>query len=171
MKPLALVPLFAGLAFSQADPIATQVKARYSYAKQNLVESAEAMPEEHYEFRLSPAQRPWVEWLDHTTGMNYRFCATMQGQQPPAGTAPASRSKADQIAALKKSLEYCDAAFTGMTDAKGMQAVTAGSRTIYPLNVAMDLLIQWNEHYGNMVGYLRTKGITPPTTARMQKKQ
>jgi hypothetical protein len=171
MKYAAICPLFAALAFAQADPISTQVKARYAYAKQNLIESAEVMPEEHYEFRLSPAQRPWVEWLDHTTSMNYRMCASMQGQQPPSGTAPASRSKADQIAALKKSFEYCDAGFNSLADAKGAQPVTIGSRTVYPLNVAVDLLIQWNEHYGNMVGYMRSKGITPPTTARMQKKQ
>jgi uncharacterized damage-inducible protein DinB len=27
-----------------------------------------------------------------------------------------------------------------------------------------------NEHYGNMIVYLRLKGIVPPSTARVQKK-
>jgi hypothetical protein len=27
------------------------------------------------------------------------------------------------------------------------------------------VVVSGNEHYGNLVGYLRSKGITPPSTA------
>lgn len=163
---------FAGFAVAQSgDPIMKTVLARYNYVKQNLVESAEVMPEESYEYRLSPAQRPWAEWIEHNVAMNYRFCSQIAGQEVPKEAVPPGKSKPELAAALKKSFAYCDPIFAAMTDAKAVQPVTMGSRTIYPVSAMIDLLIQWNEHYGNMVGYLRTKGITPPSTARAQKKQ
>ena len=45
-----------------------------------------------------------------------------------------------------------DAAPAGMTDAKALNLVSSG-----------------NEHYGNMVVYMRGRGITPPFTVRSKK--
>jgi hypothetical protein len=68
------------------------------------------------------------------------------------------------VAALKDGVAYCNRAFDGMTDAKGSQTVKFMSfdlakLTMFSLNTA-----HTDEHYGNMVTYLRLKGIVPPTS-------
>ena len=49
-----------------AQPLIQAYMPRYNAMKQNLVEAAEAMPAEQYSFKLTPGQRPFGEWVDHT---------------------------------------------------------------------------------------------------------
>ena len=60
--------------------------------------------------------------------------------------------------------DNCNKAFDSMTDAKGSQMVKfmnfdIAKLTVFSLNTA-----HTDEHYGNMVTYLRIKGIVPPTS-------
>ena len=77
---LILAGVLALPSFAQG-PFTEAVTAAYERVKLNLVETAAAMPEEHYEFRLSPQQRPFSEWLTHTAMGNYSFCAAIRGTQ------------------------------------------------------------------------------------------
>ena len=62
----AIFTLFlAGICFGQ-NPLMQAYMPRYDTMKNNLVEAAEAMPAEHYGFKLTPAQRAFGEWVDHT---------------------------------------------------------------------------------------------------------
>jgi len=72
------------------------------------------------------------------------------------------------VAALKEAFAYCDAAYDALTDASGAEMVNFGksSRSRFEM-------LNWNlwhtwEHYGNVVVYLRMKGLVPPTSERMQ---
>ncbi|MDX2149350.1 MAG: DinB family protein [Bryobacteraceae bacterium] len=152
-------------------PVMGAILPRYQTAKMNMVEAAQAMPEESYNYKLTPAQRSFGEWIEHNAGMNYSMCAQITGK--PASDAPkvtATSPKAELVKALESSFAFCDSAFQSMTDEKAVQPVTLGSRQYVPVNIMVALLTNWYGHYGNMVGYLRTKGITPPSTARSQKK-
>lgn len=152
---LALPSLFAQGPFTEA------IMAAYERVKTNLIETAAAMPEEHYEFRLTPQQRPFSEWLAHTAMGNYSFCAAIRGTQAPSDThtAAAAKGKADIQAALKASFDYCDATLKEASDQKS------------PAKPMIALVTSLNEHYGNLVGYLRAKGVVPPSTARVSKKK
>src|ERR1700733_12722358 len=107
------------------NPLTDAVMSRYKTIRQNLVEAAQAMPEEHYGFRLTPAQRPFGEWIGHTATGNMSYCATIKGEAPP-DTASATQltSKADLVAAIQKSFDYCDEALKGMTDQKALTEIT-----------------------------------------------
>ena len=67
----------------------------------------------------------------------------------------------------------CDAAYAGTTDANVNQAVgvqgRGGSKPTTRGLVLMFNTTHNNEHYGNLVVYLRLKNIVPPSTARVQK--
>jgi hypothetical protein len=149
-------------------PIMQSILPRYQVMKLNLVESAEVMPAEAYDFKLTPPQRSFAEWMEHNASMNYSMCASAAGQSAPPAKPP-EKTKAALSAALRASFDYCDGVFESMTDEKSLQPVKVGDRTLYPVNVMIGLVANWNEHYGNIVGYLRSKGITPPSTARAQK--
>ena len=123
------------------------------------------MPEENYPYKLSPEQRPYSAWVEHTAMGNYGFCSAIQGSPAPDMGKHGVTGKIELQKALKDSFEYCDAAFSVITDQKAL----AESGGKYPVTAMVGLIASLNEHYGNMVGYLRTKGITPPSTARAKK--
>jgi hypothetical protein len=168
MKLFLSAVAFAGVAMSQPGPVMSAVIPAYETAKKNMVEAAEVMPEAEYAFKLSPAQRAFGEWIDHTAGMNFRMCATMKGEQPPAAPA-GGKTKADLVKNIEASFNYCDSVIKSMSDSAATSEAGAGKVT--PLSVMIGQLAQLNSHYGNMVGYLRAKGITPPSTARSQAAQ
>jgi hypothetical protein len=136
--------------------------------KQNLIEAADVMPAEQYSFKLSPTQRAYGEWVGHTVMLMHSSCAAMKGGTPAAmdhskhtGTEP----KASLQDSLKAAAADCDSVLKGMTDA---QALAGGKAA--PVGPMLAVLTNMASHYGNMVGYLRSKGITPPSSARTQKR-
>jgi hypothetical protein len=96
---------------------------------------------------------------------SYAFCSQAGGEANPSKDIEKTKtSKADLVAALKDAVAYCNNAFDGMTDAKGSQMVKfmnfdLAKLTLFSINTA-----HTDEHYGNMVTYLRLKGIVPPTS-------
>lgn len=168
-RTLLLIACGLPLAAQSANPLVDAVNSRYQGMKRNLIETADVMPEESYTYKLSPAQRAFGEWIEHTAMGNYGFCSTIKGEAPPKVDHP-QMNKAALKAALQQSFEYCDQAMSGLTDAKALAAGTMNGKPSYPVNGMVGLVASLNEHYGNLVGYMRTKGITPPSSARGMKK-
>jgi hypothetical protein len=156
-------------AFAQ-NPLTDVVKTSFESGKNNLIGAAAAMPETDYGFRLTPVQRPFGEWIEHTAEVNYRFCSAIKGVKAPLSPAAHATSKAELQKRLQESFDFCDSVFKDVTDQKAMTAIDSGGKESYPVTSMVILVGGLNEHYGNLVGYLRTKGITPPSTARSQKK-
>jgi hypothetical protein len=150
---------------AESNPLTQAVTARYKTIKQNLIQAAEVMPEENYSYKLSPEQRPYGAWIEHTAIGNYSYCSAIKGSPAPEMGKHGLTGKPELQKLLKDSFEFCDTAFTGTTDQKALSEM--GGK--YPVTAMVALIASLNEHYGNMVGYLRTKGITPPSTARGKK--
>jgi hypothetical protein len=171
-RTLALFLIAGGVAAvcQSPGPLSEGLNRRYETARLNTLEAAEFMPAEHYQFRLSPAQRMYAEWFAHTVVMNYSMCAAIRGEPAPdVKEPPAANPKPELIAELGKSFAYCDEAYKSMNDQKAWQEREGRNRKYYPADMMINHVVALNEHYGNLVGYLRTKGITPPTTARAEK--
>jgi uncharacterized damage-inducible protein DinB len=125
------------------------------------------MPEAHYAFKPTSEVRSFGELVGHITNTHHNFCAPVRGVPSPSQVNHETLTmKADLVGALKASLQFCDAAYEGLTDQDagaptsfGKAKVTNGYLLMY--NIAHD-----NEHYGNMVTYFRLKGLVPPSTAR-----
>jgi DinB superfamily len=166
---LLLAASAAALAYAQ-NPLTDAVMTRYKNIRQSLLDSAEVMPADSYSFRLTPAQRTFAEWVGHVASGNFGYCAVIKGEKTPdTSHIHDAADKAVLSQALKKSFDYCDAALAGMTDAKALAAASVGGKQLYPVTGMVNLVSSGNEHYGNMVGYMRAKGITPPSTARAKK--
>ena len=123
------------------------------------------MPEENYSFKPVPEVRSFGQLVGHVAEENYFFCSLATGAANPGKDIEKTKtSKADLIAALKDAVAYCNTAFESMTDAKGAQMTKfmnfdVAKIALFSLNTA-----HTDEHYGNMVTYLRIKGIVPPTS-------
>src|ERR1700758_4919050 len=148
-----------------ANPITASEKGLYSFVSNAVIGAAEKMPEENYSFKPTPEVRNFGQLVGHLADASYMFCSQAAGEANPMKDIEKTKtSKADLVAAVKDAVAYCNKAFDSMTDAKGSQMVKLfnfdlARLTLFSLNTA-----HTDEHYGNMVTYLRLKGIVPPTS-------
>ncbi|HKF49874.1 MAG TPA: DinB family protein [Terracidiphilus sp.] len=150
-----------------ANPITASERGLYANFSNNVVRAAEKMPEENYSFKPTPEVRSFGQLVGHEADANFNFCALAIGEANPSkGSVEKTKTtKADLVAAVKDAVAYCNKAFEGMTDAKGSEMVKLFGRIniarlgVFSLNTA-----HTDEHYGNMVTYMRLKGIVPPSS-------
>ena len=147
------------------NPITASEKGLYSFVSSAVMGAAQKMPEENYSFKPTPEVRSFGQIVGHVADASYMFCSQTLGETNPAkGIEKTKTSKADLVAALKDAVAYCNKAFDSMTDAKGSQTVKLFNFDIAKLTVFSLNTAHTDEHYGNMVTYLRMKGIVPPTS-------
>ena len=157
--------------------MAASAKAMHAIIRRDLAEAADSMPAEDYAFKPTPQVRSFGELIGHVANANFYFCSQAKGEKSPA-TQNFERvaDKAALAKGLKDSLAYCDDAYNGTTDANFTQAVKVagpgggGTATTRGL-VLMFNTTHNNEHYGNIVVYMRLKNHVPPSTARVQQKK
>ena len=160
-----------------ANPLVTSMKATYEAYKGYYVAASKEMPDDGYGFRpqTQPAAdhkeiRTFSQLMGHIAQENYLFCAAAEGAQPPAGTSDieqAKDAKADLTKAVADSFAFCDRVWTATTDKN------AGTPQEMPFNLGhstrLGVLVfsaaHDAEHYGNVVTYLRVKGLVPPSSA------
>jgi len=155
--------------------MAASLKSMHQVIRRNIAEAAAAMPAEEYSFKPTPQVRSFAELVGHVINANFYFCSQARGEKPNFGGADFSKTtdKAALVKALTEALAYCDTTYTGTTDANVNQAVAvAGRGSSKPTTRGLVLMFNTthnNEHYGNMVVYMRLKNHVPPSTARTQK--
>jgi uncharacterized damage-inducible protein DinB len=166
LKTLALaslcLTLLAGAVLAQP---AADIRANWDGVKNNVVRAAEKMPEENYSFKPVPEVRSFGQLIGHVADAQYMICgAAKPEKRSAAGIEKSKTSKADLVAALKESVAYCDAVYTAMTDASSAEKVTMFGRERSRLGALAINTSHSNEHYGNIVTYMRMKGLVPPSS-------
>jgi uncharacterized damage-inducible protein DinB len=132
-----------------------------------VVAAAEKMPEESYSFKPTPDVRSFGQLVGHLADSQYFFCSSVAGEtKPPSGIEKSKTSKTDLVAALKEAVAYCSNTYAGMTDAKGSEMMKMMNYDFAKLTVLSANTAHDYEHYGNMVTYMRLKGIVPPTSEK-----
>jgi uncharacterized damage-inducible protein DinB len=128
-----------------------------------VLRAAEKMPEENYAFKPVPEVRSFGQLIGHITFSQQNLCAMVKGIPGPAPAAEKT-AKADLIAALKDSDAACDAAFENLTDANATDALKIWGQSRTRVTGLFMLSFHGYEHYGNMVTYMRLKGLVPPSS-------
>ncbi|HEX9755172.1 MAG TPA: DinB family protein [Gemmatimonadales bacterium] len=168
---LASVALAAPLAAQTTAPsgggAVAGLGAVYGAGKRFLTQAAEQMPEEHYAFKATPEVRSFGQIVGHVANANYMICSMATGEtNPKDGTNfEETTAKADLVKALSEAFAYCDKAYQ-MADAKGMEAMKLFGMDTNRLGVLALNAGHNYEHYGNIVTYMRLKGMTPPSSQR-----
>jgi hypothetical protein len=98
-------------------------------------------------------------------------CHAIRGGDNPA-TGKHLEKLADKetlMPAVKEAFAYCDDLFAGLTSENALQMVTVGAaprqwQTARANQLTM-VIAHGNEHYGNLVTYMRMKGIVPPSSS------
>jgi len=156
--------------------LAATAKAMHATIRRDLAEAADALPAADFGFKPTPEVRSFAQLVGHVIQANFFFCSQAKGAEMPAGANVApTADKAALVKGLNDALAYCDEVYRSTTDANFGQAVTmTGFPGMAPKTattrgaVLIFNTTHNNEHYGNMVLYLRLKGKVPPSTAHVQ---
>ncbi len=140
-------------------------------AETPVISAAEAMPAEKFNFAPSPkigtfsGVRTFAQEINHVSAANYdlfRDWGVPGGKDPKAVEALTDR---DQILdTLKDSFKYAHKAIATITPENAFQGSSAVAKT--HLSTAVLAIAHPNDHYGQMVEYLRMNGIVPPASRK-----
>jgi len=130
-----------------------------------LTEAAADVPENLYSFRPTPDVRTFGELIGHIAGSQKMFCAIALGEKPTEEDAveKTAKTKAALVAALKESNDYCARAYK-QTDAATKPMVDVFGQQRSRLFVLLENATHDNEHYGNIVTYMRMNKMVPPSS-------
>src|SRR5271165_864096 len=128
MKPLNYALVLAAtamLSFAQKNPLSTGEKVFYGMVSANVVAAADMMPEASYSFKPTPEVRSFGELVGHAADAQNMFCSVVAGEKAPMTSIEKTKTtKTDLVQALKDSKDFCDKAYSSMTDDHASELVT-----------------------------------------------
>ena len=112
----------SGVIAQDANPLSSELKQNYERQKGALLAEAARMGDADYSFKATPEVGTFGSRVAHVADAQMMICSAVKGETKKAATA-GKTSKADLVAALKASFEYCDSAYSSLTDATALQTV------------------------------------------------
>jgi uncharacterized damage-inducible protein DinB len=180
------------LAFAAAaDTVSGNLVDLYAVVSGDLVAAARKMPADRYDYRPTPDVRSFGEIIGHLAGSQFLYCAQAKGggfdralatrlgpirtyADGPTGGAnavpTAAPSKETLVALLEEGVAFCRPIYDAMTDAAVVEPIGRGSQRTIRFRRLVENVAHDNEHYGNLVTYLRLNGLVPPSTERQSDK-
>ena len=155
------------------DPMSVWLRNAYTGNRNYLARTAEKMPEDLYSMRpgAQTEVRTFGQILGHLANLNFMWCSQAKGEKNPnqGNDFEKAATKAELVKGLNDALTYCDGVYTGLTDASGMESIRITQENGRDTqSLRMGVLTQNyghnNEHYGNLVTYMRIKSIVPPSS-------
>ena len=155
--------LGSGVLQAQTGQLITELKQNYQVIKNNVTRGAEKVSEADYSFKATPQVRSYGEIITHIAEIQILLCGMVKGEQKHVSNPKAS-AKAESEAALKEAFDYCDPVYNGLTEASAVEMVKMFGRDRSKFGVLDFGVIHDQEMYGQMVVYLRMKGLVPPSS-------
>ena len=153
---------------AQGVTLSSDLQKDWQQQKTVLAAIADAMPEDKFGFKSTPAQRSYGEQVLHIVQVNQMLLGTLGAKTAAPTIDMKATTKAGILAALRQSYEYGDAVFKEFNDAAWTSAVM-GPRFIGQatrVRIANFAMTHTMDIYGQMVVYLRLNGIVPPASRR-----
>ena len=171
-RPVALAALILAAAVSRSAAQTASIHAdflkEWQGQKDTLVKIAQAMPEDKYSFKSTPAQRSFGEHVMHIAQVNMMLLQTLGGKAPAPQLDAKATSKADTIKAMSDTFDYGLAVLREQTDQTMVGGVQGPPWMGFSTRARMVafLIGHTQDTYGQMVVYLRLNGLVPPASQR-----
>ena len=172
-RSLPLLCLVALLSAAPSHPVAPTAPSALAADREvwtivmgYVTAAAAHVPDSSYSYRPVPTVRTFGQLVAHIAGSQDMFCAQALGEKsnPSDAIETTTTGKTALVAALKASVEHCQRAYA-LSDAEAMnRTVTtfAGDRSA--LWALLYNTVHDDEHYGNIVTYMRMLGMVPPSS-------
>jgi DinB superfamily len=143
--------------------------------EQLVVPAADALPESLYGFAPTngafTSVRNFGEQVKHLAAANYQLGSRVLGEDPPVGTQ--NETAPESVKSKAQILEYLNGSFACLhraaarINAGNLEApIVVGRETQAGLGLIIDALAHSQNHYGQMVEYLRMNRVIPPESRR-----
>jgi uncharacterized damage-inducible protein DinB len=160
----------------QAPTLASNVDREVSAIEKQVMEAAEAMPEDKFNFspeslHISGSDykgvRTFAVQVKHIAASNYFIWSPLTGDKLPEGLKDGNgpenlKTKADILQFLKDSFALGHKAAATLTAENMLQPPGSGKSS--RLHLAEFGVAHAFDHYGQMVEYLRMNGVVPPAS-------
>lgn len=152
------------------DPLSRALFGMYNNIKMNLTQSADKVSDADYAFQATKDVRTYGQMLGHVANSAFGSCAVAKGEPNPNkdNLEQTATTKPAIVKALADAFAYCDPVISALTDAKALELIKVGQNEVPRARPVVSMIAHLNEHYGNLVTYMRIKGYVPPSTERMQ---
>ena len=142
------------------NPLTKTLSIFRSNMQDKIMKAADTMPESKYSYRPTKEVRSFAEIVTHVADISYILCSNIKGEASPATTA-AKGSKAEIMAYLKSSFDYCDGVYSGFTDAHLNDPADFWGHKTNKMFILTQVGNHDALHYGNLVTYMRANGLEP----------
>jgi uncharacterized damage-inducible protein DinB len=160
------------------QPISPAIERQFNKIESDILSSAQAMPEDKFNFTPESLNirnsdfkgvRTFGGQIMHLATDNILIWSAITGAQVRTDIEDVNgpkniQSKKDVIDYLKSSFAIGRSAISTLTTQNAMVPIEFRGRQLSKLDLAFYALTHANEHYGQMVVYLRMCGIVPPPT-------
>ncbi len=161
---------------TKLSPLATEIDKEITSLENQFVGVAEAMPAD--KFAATPESlgvtgtafkgvRTFAVQVRHVAADNFAIWAPLTGEPEPAGInapngPPDMKGREEILKFLKDSFAYSHKAVAGLTAENELELVQFRGRKVTRISLVILALSHANDHYGQMVEYLRMNGVIPP---------
>jgi uncharacterized damage-inducible protein DinB len=173
LASLAAAPAAAQGQQASGDPLTAALKRQFDGVSRNVKESAEKMPEDKFTYQATKDVRTFGGFIGHIANSQFAGCARAKGvENPNKEDFEKATGKAALVKAITASNEFCASVFTGANDKWMLETITQGQAPnqfqVPRAAILAGNTSHSNEHYGNLVTYMRMNGLVPPSTERAQ---
>ncbi len=171
LKTRALVLFLAILfttpiAFAEQPVFVQEFLGQIDFVKGRLMQLAEAMPEDKYDWTPGEGVRSVGEVYVHAAESNYYMLSLVKGEKLDMSS---SESKADK----KTALEMMEKAFAIVKESAAQfseedlnKEIDAFGMKFTVRNFMVTMIAHLHEHLGQSIAYARMNGVTPPWSAQ-----
>jgi len=164
---------------SAAPTIASVLNSQLHSIEREVMGAAEAVPQDKFDFSPATANvagdfktpkpvRTMGEQFKHIGDALESYGSIIMGQKPPSSddeNGPKNiKTKQEVIDYLKAAFAKAHSAIDTITAQNATEEMTApgGSRKLTRLQLAVGMVGHSNNHYGQIIEYLRMNGMVPP---------
>jgi uncharacterized damage-inducible protein DinB len=155
----------APLCAQDAAASVAALQRQYAGQKTKLMAAAEQMPENQYSLVPGEGSRTFAAVVGHLADAQAGSCGSIVGKPTQLNAERGMTTKAELVAALRKSFELCDEAYASINAANHDEQKPAPFGGPQPLNALLwGNLLHSEEMYGTMAVYLRVAKLVPPSS-------
>lgn len=130
----------------------------------HILSAAEQVPEGQYGYQPTEEVRTFGELVSHVADAHFGYCSAIAGGSPPAAAEMDASTKAEIVRRFRASRDYCLQVYRrvdGATLGESIDVFGSPSTRAWTMiqNVSHD-----NLHYGNVITYMRSIGMVPPSS-------
>lgn len=164
----AAVLLAPAMVAAQGNPVADAFRSYEATEAKNLIAAAEEFPANKFNYKPTPAQMSFADIMVHLAQGNDYLCGNISGVKAPTRTAvKATAPKAELVARLKETFEFCSTSLKSLDDSKLTEELDFFGGPKHSRAWVMTATTgDWADHYSQVAIYMRLNGLLPPTAKK-----